>query len=266
MQQLMSEGAAELLFEPYGDQKEFAVGQVLFVMRSSSGMLFVNSAVNDDGMGFRWNVAAPPHSTDRPVVNVYGASVSVCRTTPERQLAAWLFVKWFTEPVQQARWVRASNYFPAQAMMFGEYFPNPALFGTTEEAWRVISERGAFLVETIGTAMLGFLVCAVTSDRNTARPPVWAQAVVIGVGVAAIMSVLAPLTQAALNPARDFGPRLVSYFLGWDQIAIPGPRGGWLTVYIIAPTLGAIIGGGIYKALATLMPKAGGNSPDKAAE
>lgn len=144
------------------------------------------------------------------------------------------------------------------AMMFGEYFPNPAIFGTAEEAWRVISERSAFIAEMIGTAMLAFLVCAVTSDRNTARPPSAAQAVIIGVGVAAIISVVAPLTQAALNPARDFGPRLVSYFLGWDEIAIPGPRGGWLTVYIIAPTLGAIIGGGIYKALSMLMPKAGG--------
>jgi glycerol uptake facilitator protein len=152
------------------------------------------------------------------------------------------------------------------AMMFGEYFPNPAIFGTAEEAWRVISERSAFIAEMIGTAMLGFLVCAVTSDRNAARPLGAAQAVVIGVGVAAIISVLAPLTQAALNPARDFGPRAVSYFLGWGEIAIPGPRGGWLTVYIIAPTLGAIIGGGIYQALAKLMPRTAGDSRDEAAE
>lgn len=142
------------------------------------------------------------------------------------------------------------------AMMFGEYFPNPAIFGTAEEAWRVISERSAFIAEMIGTAMLAFLVSAVTHPSNAARPPPAAQAVVIGVGVAAIISVLAPLTQAALNPARDFGPRLVSYFLGWGEIAIPGPRGGWLTVYIIAPTVGAIIGGGIYRALAALMPRA----------
>lgn len=144
------------------------------------------------------------------------------------------------------------------AMMFGEYFPNPAIYGTAEEAWRIISERSAFVAEMIGTAMLAFLVSAVTSHSNAARPPSAAQAVVIGVGVAAIISVVAPLTQAALNPARDFGPRLVSYFLGWGEIAIPGPRGGWLTVYIIAPLLGGVIGGGIYRALAALMPHAGG--------
>ena len=74
------------------------------------------------------------------------------------------------------------------------------------------------------------------------------------VGVAAIISVVAPLTQAALNPARDFGPRAVSWFLGWGDIAIPGPRGGFFTVYILAPISGAIIGAGVYKAPSSLLP------------
>ncbi len=169
-----------------------------------------------------------------------------------------MFAETIVEFERQHGLLRGGPGSELSAMMFGEYFPNPAIFGTAEEAWRVISERSAFIAEMIGTAMLAFLVCAVTSDRNSARPLGAAQAVVIGVGVAAIISVVAPLTQAGLNPARDFGPRLVSYFLGWDQIAIPGPRGGWLTVYILAPILGAIIGGGIYKAYSALMPRAGG--------
>ena len=72
----------------------------------------------------------------------------------------------------------------------------------------------------------------------------------IGLGVAAIISVVAPLTQAGLNPARDLGPRVVSWFLGWGEIAIPGPRGGWLSVYVLAPCIGALIGGGLYRLLA----------------
>ena len=47
-------------------------------------------------------------------MNVYGASLSVCRATPQQELASWLFLKWFTAPAQQARWVRASNYFPVR--------------------------------------------------------------------------------------------------------------------------------------------------------
>lgn len=135
------------------------------------------------------------------------------------------------------------------AMVFGEYFPNPAVYGTAEEAWRVVSLKSAMIAEIVGTAMLAFIVGAVTSDRNPGKPSPAMTALVIGLGVAAIISVVAPLTQAALNPARDFGPRLVSYFLGWGDIAIPGPRGGWLTVYVIGPMIGAVIGGGLVRLL-----------------
>lgn len=141
------------------------------------------------------------------------------------------------------------------AMMFGEYFPNPAIFGSAEDAWRVITPTSAFVAEMIGTAMLAFLVSTVTNARNTARPPSAMGAVIIGLGVAAIISVVAPLTQAGLNPARDFGPRLVAYFLGWGEIAIPGPRNGFFTVYILAPIIGAVIGGGIYRLIASRLPK-----------
>ncbi|MAH83175.1 MAG: hypothetical protein CBB68_02280 [Rhodospirillaceae bacterium TMED8] len=140
------------------------------------------------------------------------------------------------------------------AMMFGEYFPNPAIFGSAEDAWRVITPTSAFIAEMIGTAMLAFLVSTVTHERNDARPPSAMGAVIIGVGVAAIISVIAPLTQAALNPARDFGPRIVAYFLGWGEIAIPGPRNGFFTVYIIAPIMGAVIGGGLYRLIASRLP------------
>ena len=136
------------------------------------------------------------------------------------------------------------------AMVFGEYFPNPAVFGTDETAWRIVSLRGAFVAEMVGTAMLAFMVGTLTSERNMARPPAGMTAIMIGLTVAAIISVLAPLTQAGLNPARDLGPRVVAYFLGWGEIAIPGPRGGWLSVYVVAPCIGALIGGGIQRLLA----------------
>ena len=141
------------------------------------------------------------------------------------------------------------------AMMFGEYFPNPAVFGSAEDAWRIITPQSAFIAEMVGTAMLAFLVATVTHDRNTSKPPSAMGAVIIGLGVAAIISVVAPLTQAGLNPARDFGPRLVAYFLGWGEIAIPGPRNGFFTVYIVAPIVGALIGGGIYRLIARRYPK-----------
>jgi multiple sugar transport system substrate-binding protein len=124
LRMLAQEGAVELMSEDYGDQREFAAGQVLFLLRSSSGLPFVTSAV-EDGLDFEWNVTYPPNELEDPVVNVYGASVSLCKTNPQQQLAAWLFLKWFTEPAQQARWVRASNYFPVRrstAQVLRTYF------------------------------------------------------------------------------------------------------------------------------------------------
>ena len=141
------------------------------------------------------------------------------------------------------------------AMMFGEYFPNPAVYGTDEAAWRVVSLERAFVAEMVGTAMLAFMVSALTSERNMARPPAGVTAVMIGLTVAAIISVVAPLTQAALNPARDLGPRIIAYFLGWGEIAIPGPRGGWLTVYVLGPCVGGLIGGGLQRLLAKVAAK-----------
>ena len=114
MQDLVRAGAVGLLGEPYGDQTEFSLGQILFALRSSSGLPNFKSGVEEEGVGFEWNVTTLPHEGAEPVVNVYGASVSVCRTTPAQQLAAWLFIRWFTESAQQARWVRASNYFPVR--------------------------------------------------------------------------------------------------------------------------------------------------------
>ena len=117
-------GSVELLSEKYADQSEFAAGQVLFMLGSSSGIPFVESAVRD-GFNFKWNVTHLPKTTELPIVNVYGASISLCKSTPRKQLASWLFIKWLTEPEQQARWVRASNYFPVRhstAERLADYF------------------------------------------------------------------------------------------------------------------------------------------------
>ncbi|NKB66691.1 MAG: extracellular solute-binding protein [Candidatus Latescibacteria bacterium] len=136
MHELEQDGAIEILTERYGDTSEFSVGQLLFALRSSSGLPFVKSGLESAGTVFNWGVAAPPYSGEEPVVNVYGASLSICRTTPEQQLAAWLFIKWFTQPEQQARWVRASNYFPVRrstAQELGTYLAENPPYQTAYE-------------------------------------------------------------------------------------------------------------------------------------
>jgi glycerol uptake facilitator protein len=81
----------------------------------------------------------------------------------------------------------------------------------------------------------------------------------IGLTISMLISVIAPLTQAGFNPARDFGPRLFAFFAGWGKEAIPGPNGiGFLTVYILAPCCGSLLGGTIYDwAIRPALPKKG---------
>ena len=143
---------------------------------------------------------------------------------------------------------RGSPGSEAIAMCYGEYFPNPAL-GTDAKAHALVSELQAFLAELVGTALLAFVVFALSEPANTKSPGGQLTPAFIGLTIAALISVIAPMTQACFNPARDFGPRLFTWLAGWGSIAIPGPRGGFFTVYILAPTAGAISGAVLFRVL-----------------
>ena len=125
LQDIVQEGCASIVTEQYGDQTDFGAGRTLFTVGSSSGLPFYRSAV-DEGATFEWSVAALPHTTADPVVNVYGASVSIpAGHTPEENLATWIFLKYYTSPEVQADWARASNYFPVRRSVaedLGDYF------------------------------------------------------------------------------------------------------------------------------------------------
>lgn len=143
------------------------------------------------------------------------------------------------------------------AMCYGEYFPNPGGLASGNEPysvekhaeWRALgSPTLAFLAELFGTLILGFVVFALTDERNRGQPATGQAPIFIGLTVAVLISVIAPLTQACFNPARDFGPRLFARFAGWGSVALPGQDNwSWLMVYIIAPILGAVCGGGLYE-------------------
>jgi multiple sugar transport system substrate-binding protein/sn-glycerol 3-phosphate transport system substrate-binding protein len=147
MAELLEQGCASEIAERFGDQTDFGNGKTLFTMGSSSGLPFYRSAVDEgEAGGFEWSVAPIPYTTDEPTANIYGASVSIPQTDPQTQLAAWVFMKYYTSPEIQARWARASNYFPARVSVaegLDEYFSeNPAYetafnllqYGKTEPA------------------------------------------------------------------------------------------------------------------------------------
>ena len=100
--------------------------------------------------------------------------------------------------------------------------------------------------EIIGTMMLLILVVAITDNRNL-LPGSNMVPLAIGWAVFAIGTSLGANTGYAINPARDFGPRLFAYFAGWGKVALPGTfdngMGFHFSNYFWIPIVGPIIGG-----------------------
>ena len=58
-----------------------------------------------------WTVLPFPGSQESSLV-AYGPSYTVLQSTPEKQLAAWLFARWLLSPESQAQWVERTGLFP----------------------------------------------------------------------------------------------------------------------------------------------------------
>ncbi len=140
MQDLLNDGCANVIAERFQDQDDLAAGKNLFYMGSSSGLPFIQSAVDDAENPIDWGITFIPYA-DTPAVDIYGASVSILQggsISIEQQLAAWLFVRWFTEAEQQGRWAEASKYFPVRISTTAELDSIFAEVPQYEEAWNLL--------------------------------------------------------------------------------------------------------------------------------
>ncbi len=112
-----------------------------------------------------------------------------------------------------------------------------------------ISVWQAALVEIVITSILMCLIMALTDDGNGV-PRGALGPLLIGILVAVIGAAMGPLTGFAMNPARDFGPKIFAFFAGWGKMAMTGGRDiPYFIVPIIAPVIGACLGAACYSYL-----------------
>ena len=130
--------------------------------------------------------------------------------------------------------IRGSAESVQTAKMFGEYYGSP---GSTS----VVSLPLAIGAEAFGTFLLVLMIFALTEGCNIGRPHDAMAPLFIGLTVSSIICLIAPLTQAGLNPARDFGPRMVAWIMGWGEAAFPDQSGGFFLVYIVGPIAGGLL-------------------------
>jgi MIP family channel proteins len=103
-----------------------------------------------------------------------------------------------------------------------------------------LSIAGGLVDQIVGTALLMAGVLAITDQRN-AGPPGWLVAPLVGLLVVAIGVAFGFNAGYAINPARDFGPRLFTAVAGWGSSVFTASN-GWWWVPIAGPLAGAVLG------------------------
>jgi MIP family channel proteins len=106
---------------------------------------------------------------------------------------------------------------------------------------------GGLVDQIVGTAVLVGAILGITDTRNSAPPPALVP-IVVGLLVVGIGAAFGFNSGYAINPARDFGPRLFTSVAGWG-VEVFRAGNGWWWVPIVGPLVGGVIGGGIYDLL-----------------
>jgi len=136
--------------------------------------------------------------------------------------------------------VRGESGSELSAMMFGEYFPNPAMVLEMAELEHVGIVEG-FLAECLGTGLLAFVIFSLVGQKRENLPS-WLIPIFIGLSLTVIIGIMAPFSMGGFNPARDLMPRIVASLAGWGSYPFTYNGNGWLVVYVLAPILGAQVG------------------------
>ncbi|MER2300190.1 MULTISPECIES: MIP/aquaporin family protein [Pseudomonas] len=182
------------------------------------------------------------------------ALAQVCGAFCGAALVYTLYSNLFFDYEQAHSMLRGSAQSLELASVFSTY-PHPAL-----------STGQAFLVEVVITAILMAVIMALTDDNNgLPRGPM--APLLIGLLIAVIGSAMGPLTGFAMNPARDFGPKLMTFLAGWGEIAFTGGRDiPYFLIPVFAPIVGACLGAASYRGLIArnlpMVPSPSGETTD----
>lgn len=116
------------------------------------------------------------------------------------------------------------------------------IFATYPPAF--ISNLNAFFDQFLGTALLIILILTLTDNQNKVID-LNISPLLVGLGVVAIGMSFGGNAGYAINPARDFGPRLASSIFGWGTVVFTA-HNYYFWIPIAAPILGGIAGSYLY--------------------
>src|SRR5580765_5544878 len=117
------------------------------------------------------------------------------------------------------------------------------IFATYPQPW--LSTFGGLIDQIVGTALLVGVIFGITDERNT-PPPKGLAPIAVGLLVLLIGATYGLNAGYAINPARDFGPRLFTFIAGWGSGVFTAGN-AWWWVPIVGPMIGGVLGGGVYR-------------------
>ena len=86
----------------------------LITTSSTSGLKYYGYAFADAENDDEWGFLAFPGPDGGQGVDAFTQTIGILKSTPEQELASWLFIKFLTNPENQATWIEASGYLPTQ--------------------------------------------------------------------------------------------------------------------------------------------------------
>jgi multiple sugar transport system substrate-binding protein len=125
-----------------GDDKApedtFAQRRALFMAASPASIPLQEAVFADLSSKDEWTVLPFPSPNGKPALPVYGPSFQISESSPERQLAAWLLVKYLLSPEIQARLAQAGTTFPADPASLEKLSSLTATYPQWEKAFDLL--------------------------------------------------------------------------------------------------------------------------------
>ena len=191
------------------------------------------------------------------------ASISGCHANPAVTLALACFRKFSWGKVIPYCVAQVVGAFCGAGVVYALFSPVIDQFNTVHHLTRAaggaagvffthtglaVTPMHAFSDQIIMTGLLVFGIFAITEQYNEQAPGANSGALIIGFLVATLGASMGYLEAWAINPARDFGPRLFCFMAGWGSSALPSPGNYWW-IPIVAPLIGGVVGGAAYQLL-----------------
>lgn len=115
----------------FQEQSDFAAGKVAFTFDTTLALPAYDKQIKNAGKNFAWGIAVPPR-TATPIVMAYGPSLAIVNSSPEKQRAAFAFVKAMLSSEYNSTWTLATNSFPARQSAkdnLADYIKSAPLYG-----------------------------------------------------------------------------------------------------------------------------------------